>query len=292
MISSDGVTNVEKTVSAIDAVNRCEISLSRCEEGWVVDVSRAVIPLVELAGRSIKILPHLASIQDSVIGGLELLRGDDSLSHLTDLLTRWPDVSEEDIVALLVLTERLSLEVKIDGASEGICNNQWWRCKIVGSSVRVDTTLEVSVTRKNRGGNKIVVDDTVLHSIRDLSRVTNATHATVSSGSETKLVEVLVNTGVLIVLGDDMGTWGEGSLDVRLHSETLLCGVLGEETSSEHHIGVRGICARSDSSNNDITVVESVLLTLVGEGGRLGCVSLRESESLEANRGRHAGGEV
>ena len=213
MISSDGVTNVEKTVSAIDAVNRCEISLSRCEERWVVDVGRAVIPLVELAGRSIKILPHLASIQDSVIGGLELLRGDDSLSHLTDLLTRWPDISEEDIVALLVLTERLSLEVKIDGASEGICNNQWWRCKIVGSSVRVDTTLEVSVTRKNRGGNKIVVDDTVLHSIRDLSRVTNATHATVSSGSETKLVEVLVNTGVLVVLGDDMGTWGEGFYD-------------------------------------------------------------------------------
>ena len=149
MISSDGVTNVEKTVSAIDAVNSCEISLSRCEERWVMDVGRAVIPLVELAGRSIKILPHLASIQDSVIGGLELLRGDDSLSHLTDLLTRWPDVSEEDIVAFLVLTERLSLEVKIDGASEGICNNQRWRCKIVGSSVRVDTTLEVSVTREN-----------------------------------------------------------------------------------------------------------------------------------------------
>ena len=45
--------------------------------------------------------------------------------------------------------------------------------------------------------HKVIVDDGVLHFLGDLTRVTNAGHASVSSGCEAKLIEVLVHPGEL-----------------------------------------------------------------------------------------------
>ena len=71
----------------------------------------------------------------------------------------------------------------------------------------MDTALEVSVTREDGRGDQIVVDNAVLHLVSDLTGVADASHATVTSCSEAELVEVALNTGLLVVLSDDVGAW-------------------------------------------------------------------------------------
>lgn len=106
------------------------------------------------------------------------------------------------------------------------------------------------------------------------------------------MVQVLLHVGLLKVIRDDVRAWGQGGLDVRRNGETLLDGVLGQETSGEHDIWVGCVSAGSDGGDDNRTVVKVVFLALVGEFGRLLGVSLREAESLEANLVGEAGGEV
>ena len=120
-----------------------------------------------------------------------------------DLCSAWPDVSEEDVLAIGALTDWLGLEVNIASTSEGVGDNQRWGGKIVGSSLWMDSTLEVPVSGQNGGGNQVVVDDGVLDLIRNLTRVTNACHASVTSNVETERIKGILNTSVAEVLLND-----------------------------------------------------------------------------------------
>ena len=204
MIGGDRVTNIQKAVAINDGSTWSHSSLGGLEEGWVVDVGRSIVPLVELALRSVKSLPHLGSLKNVVISALEHLRVDDRSSDTGNLLTRRPDVPEEDIFALLILTKWGGIEVKGDITGESIGNNERRRSEIVGTSVGVDTALEVTVARENSTSNEIVVDDAVLDLVRDLTGVTDASHAAVAGGSETKLIERLLEASLLVVLSDDV----------------------------------------------------------------------------------------
>jgi len=57
----------------------------------------------------------------------------------------------------------------VDGAGKSVGNNERRRGQVVGTSVGMDTSLEVSVSGKDSRGDQIVVDDTVLYLVRDLT---------------------------------------------------------------------------------------------------------------------------
>lgn len=59
VIGSDRVTDVEEAVTIIDGFTRGDLSLSRLEEGRVMDVGGSIIPIVELTLWGVKVLPHL-----------------------------------------------------------------------------------------------------------------------------------------------------------------------------------------------------------------------------------------
>jgi len=149
MVSRNRVTNVQKAVSSIDRVTRSDSSLGRLEEWRVVDVGGCVIPRVELTLGSVEVLPHLAALQDVAVSFFEHIGIDDALSDSTDFITGWPDVSQENIVALLVLAERLSLEIEVDRSSKSIGNDERRRSEVVGAGVWVDTALKVTVSREH-----------------------------------------------------------------------------------------------------------------------------------------------
>lgn len=79
-----------------------------------MDVGGGIVPFVELSRGSFKVLPHLGTVKDVVVGFLEHLGGDDFAGNRGDLVTRWPDVSKENVLAVLVLTKRGLLEVEVD----------------------------------------------------------------------------------------------------------------------------------------------------------------------------------
>ena len=124
MIGGDRVSNVKQAVSVFNACNRGGTNLGRCKEGRVVDVGRVILPFIKLTGGSFEVLPHLTSVKDSVISLLEHLRGDCASSNFTDLLTRGPDISKENIFSFLILAERLSLKIDVDRSSNSVGNNK------------------------------------------------------------------------------------------------------------------------------------------------------------------------
>lgn len=124
MISRDRITDVQEAVGALDAINWLSGGLGRLEERWVVDVGGGVVPAVELAGWGIEVLPHLAAVKNSIVGLLEHVCSDDRVGDSGNLVTSRPDVPEENVLARLVLSKRLLLEVEVDGASKSIGNDE------------------------------------------------------------------------------------------------------------------------------------------------------------------------
>lgn len=85
-----------------------------------------------------------------------------------------------------------------------------------------------------------------------------------------------------------MRAWGKRCLDIRLHSKTLTNGILGEEASCEHDVGVRRVCARCNSGDNQVTLVKGIVNTFISELCRFCSVLLFEAETLKTDWGGHA----
>jgi hypothetical protein len=292
VIGGDGVTHVQEAVSVVNVRDGLEFSLGALEEGRVVDVGGVVVPRVEFTFGGLEVLPHLGSLEDVVVNVNEHLRLDASFGNDLDFITSGPDVGEENVFAVLVLSERLGLEIVVDGTGKGVGDDKRRRGQVVGSGVGMDSALEVSVSGKDGGGDHIVVDNGVLDLVGDISRVSNAGHTSVTSGGETKIFEVGLDSSFLEVFSDDVRSGGKRALDVRVDSQALLNGVAGKHTGLEHNIGVGGVSARGDSSDDKRSLGDLVVLALVVNGnGFLGLFFL-ESETLEADLVSHAFMEV
>jgi hypothetical protein len=288
VIGGDGVTHVQEAVGIVNVSDGLEFGLGALEEGRVVDVGRVIVPRVEFTSGGFEVLPHLRSLKDVVVDVNEHFGLDATFSNILNFITRRPDIGEENIFAVLVLTEGLSLKVMVDGTGKSVGNNERGRCQVVSTSVGMDSSFEVSVSREDGRGDHIVVDNGVLDLVGDISRVTNAGHATVTSGGETEVLKVRLDSSFLEVLSYDVRTGREGTLDVRIDSESLLDGITGEHTSLEHDIGVGGVGARGDSSNDKSSLVEVVFLALIHDFNGFLSLFFLKSETLEADFVSHA----
>jgi hypothetical protein len=76
---------------------------------------------------------------------------------------------------------------------------------------------------------------------------------------------------------------GERSLNVGLDVKTKLNSLLSEQTCPNHYVGVGGVGARSNSSNNNRTVVKLVIVALIREIDRLLTLVSLHTETLEVN---------
>lgn len=123
VIGSDGVSHVQKAVSVTHVSNGLEFGLSALEEGRVVDVGGVVVPRVEFTSGGFEVLPHLGSLKDVVVDINEHLGLDASFGNFLDFFTGRPDIGEENVLTVLVLTNGLGLEVMVDGTGKGIGNN-------------------------------------------------------------------------------------------------------------------------------------------------------------------------
>lgn len=268
VISGHGISEEQQARSIFDGGDVSGSFLSdTLEEGRLVDVGRVLSPCEQFTLRSNKLVPSLVSGESVSVELLEESGGHNGLDDLGNLITSGPDVSEEDVLAFLVLSNGLSLKINVDGSGKRVGNNERRRSQEVGTRQGVDTTLEVSVSGENRAGNEIGVSDGLVDLLRQGTGVTDAGHATVSSGSVTKLVQVLVDTGVLEVLGNNTRTGGKRSLNVGFSAQSSLNSVLGNQTGLKHNTGVGGVSARGNGSNNEGTVLEFELLTVVSEFG-------------------------
>jgi len=282
VIGGNEISERAQDISVFDLVGLGEGLFEGLEEGRFVDISGS-LPSVDFIGGGGKGVPSGGTLGDSLVDILEVFGLDVLGSSVNDFLLSGPDISKEDIFTVSTLSDGFSFEVLVDSTSQSVRDDEGGTGKITGSDQRMDSGFEVSVTGQDGSSNDIVLGDSVGNFFSEFTRVTDAGHATITSNVETELFEVFEDTRFLEVSLSDFGTGGQRGLDVWLNGETLLDGISGEETSSNHTFGVGGIGARSDGRDNDGTVVQSVLFTFVSEFTSSAKLIFSKTETLEAN---------
>ena len=192
-----------------------------------------------------------------------------------------PDVTEEDVVAVLVLAERVLEQVDVHRPGQRVGDDQRRRREVVHLHVGVDPALEVAVARQHRGDREVGLVDRGRDLGDERAGVADAGRAAVADEVEAELVEVRRQAGPLVVVGDDLRAGRQRRLDPRLALQALLDGVLGQQRRADHHRRVGGVGARRDRRDRDRAVVDRVgpavqgdlrggvgVLGVVGERGR------------------------
>ena len=151
--------------------------------------------------------------------------GDD----LVDLLRRRPEVVQVDVVPVVVLAERLVEEVDVHASGERVRDDERRRREVVRLHLGMDARLEVAVAGEDGADDEVALGDRLGDLVRQRPRVADARRAAVADGVEAELVEVAVEPGLLVVLGDDLRAGRERRLHPRLPLEAALDGVLREQ---------------------------------------------------------------
>src|SRR5699024_3150856 len=151
-----------------------------------------------------------------------------------DLFGGWPDVLQEDIVAVLVLTQSLGLEVEVHGAGDCVSNNHDWRGQVVHLHVRGDAAFEVTVTRQNCGCSQVVLVDGIRDLIWEWAGVTDTGGATKAGEVEAHSLKVLPQVRATEVTVNDLRTRSTNGLNPWLGLKTKLSSLASNQTSTDH----------------------------------------------------------
>lgn len=146
MISGNGISEAAEHIGTIDVLDLGEAELSGLEERRVVDVGRVILPFVLKGFFSLKAVPSVGSLGDLGIDFSEHLRGQTGGDHIIDFSSGGPDISEKNWLSIGISSNRLSFEVNIDLAGNGIGHNQRRGGEIVSLDKRMHSGFEVSVT--------------------------------------------------------------------------------------------------------------------------------------------------
>ena len=205
---------------------------------------------------------------------------DRACDRVRDLLRRRPDVAEVDLVAGVVLAERLREQVDVHPARERVGDDERRRGEVVRLHLGVDPGLEVAVAREHGADHEVALRDGDGDLLRQRARVSDAGRAAVADGVEAELLEVVRQAGAVVVLGHDLRPGREARLDPGLAAEAALDRLLRQQAGSDHHLRVRRVRARGDRGDHDSAVLERVVGSLDrhalpagaddGDGSRVG----------------------
>ena len=121
-----------------------------------------------------------------------------------------------DGLAVGVRAERLGGQVDVHAAGQRVGDDQRRRGEVVGAGVGVDPALEVAVAREHRADDQVLLVDRRRDLLRQRAGVPDAGGAAVADEVELELVQVLVEPGLLQVLGDHGRARRERGLDPGL----------------------------------------------------------------------------
>ena len=128
-----------------DVAHRCGFAGHAVEVRRPAYVGRAGVPGEHLGARDPHAAPVLVTGEDVGIAGGEHRCFDTSIDHLLDLRRGRPDVPQVHGIAVPVPAERLAEQLGVQGAGEGVRDDQRRGGEEVHLAVGVDPALEVAV---------------------------------------------------------------------------------------------------------------------------------------------------
>ena len=204
VVGGHRVAELGQHPGAGDVRHRNRLRRHAVEVRGLADVGRFRVPLEGLALRGGQRLPPLAAVEDVGVAGREHLLVDRGGHRLLDLLRVRPDVLEEDVGAVGVLTQRLGLEVEVHRAGQRVGDHQRGRGQVVHLDVRVDPALEVAVAGQHRDHGQVGLVDRGGDLVRQRAGVADAGGAAVADQVVAELLQIRPQAGLLVVVGDDL----------------------------------------------------------------------------------------
>ena len=159
MVGGDHVAQKGKHLGTLDILDGFRVHRHALEVGRVLDIGRGRRPVIGQAVGGFDAAPFLVALEDVGVFLLERLARHGLLDEVGDFLLRRPEILEVDVVAVLVLGDRILRDVDIHVARQRIDHHERRRGEVVGAHVRADPALEVAVAGEDRGRDQVVVAD-------------------------------------------------------------------------------------------------------------------------------------
>ena len=123
------------------------------------NVSTHRTPVVKWAFR----LLNFTEVKHRNVDFTELFRLHSFFYQCIDFSIRWPDIFQVNWITVFVCTQCIFFDVKTNCPCNRIRDHKWRRCQERLFCIRMDTTIEVTVTRKYRCRIQITVNDFLLN---------------------------------------------------------------------------------------------------------------------------------
>ncbi len=208
VVGGDGVAEQRKHARILNRLDLFRLFGHAFEIGRVRHIGRSR-PAIGLAVASVDRLPFFIALEDVGIARGEHFCGHMFAHDLGDFLVGRPDVFEEDIIAVLILAERIGGEVDVHRAGERIGDHERRRSEIVCAHVLRYAAFEVAVAGKNRCDREIVVIDGFRDRRRQGAGITDAGCAAIAHKIEAERVEIIIETGGGEIVRDDLAAGGK-----------------------------------------------------------------------------------
>ena len=154
------------------------------------------------------------------------------------------------------------LEIDVGRAGQRIRDDQRRAGQIVGLHIRVDAAFEIAIAGEHAGDDQVVLLDGLRDRLRQRAAVADARRAAVADRVEADLFQILVEPGLLEVIGHDARAGREARLHMRRHREPLFDRLLGQQAGGDHHARIARVRATRDRGDHDVAVLELELLAV------------------------------
>ncbi len=264
VVGGDLVAEQREDARVDDVSHRLRLHLHALEVGRVLHVGRAHVPGIGLALRRVHLAPMVVAVEDVGVARLEHLPRHVLGDVLVDLLGRRPDVLQEDVLAVLVLADRVLGQVELHRAGDRMGDDERRRGEVVRLHVRRDAAFEIAVAGEHGRGDDAVVVDRLRDRLRQRARIADAGRAAEADEVEADLVEILLQARRRQVFGDDLAAGRERGLHPRLAGQAALGGLARQQAGADQHVGVRRVGAGGDGGNHHVAVADLVALARDG----------------------------
>src|SRR6185369_6289746 len=115
-------------------------------------------------------------------------------------------------------------------------------------------SFKISISRENGSRDEIVFVDRLLDVGMQRSRVADASRATVPDEIESELVEILLQSGLFQVIGNNARSGRERRFHSRIDTQTALDCFFGQQSSCNHDTRIARVCAAGYRGDQDAAV--------------------------------------
>ncbi|KFB74685.1 MAG: hypothetical protein AW06_004378 [Candidatus Accumulibacter cognatus] len=107
----------------------------------------------------------------------------------------------------------------------------------------MDARFEVAVTREYCGDDELVLGNRLVEHRVEVASVADTGRAAVTGEREAELGERRQETSFFQIIGDHPRAGSQRGLDVRLHAQALVDGLLRQQSGGDHYCRIAGIGA-------------------------------------------------